>query len=70
VSLLIQKSTAKLCCCRFKNQQPITASLSIQKSADKNFVTVDLEINTQIVPSSIQKSAANNCVADDSKIDS
>jgi hypothetical protein len=29
----IQKPAAKLCCCRFKNQQPKTVSLSIQKSA-------------------------------------
>jgi hypothetical protein len=47
MSLLIQKSVAKLCRCQFRNRQPITASLPIQKSATKNFVAADFEISSQ-----------------------
>jgi len=41
--LPIQESATKLRCCRFENQQPIM-SMSIQKSAAKNYVATDSEI--------------------------
>jgi hypothetical protein len=86
VSLPIQKSTTNaaknfvatnleigsqlLCRCRFRNQQPKTSSLLIQKSATKNFADANLEISSRTVSLPIQKSATKNCITVDSKINS
>ena len=75
-----QKSIAKLCCNQFRNWQPITASLPIQKSATKlcrcqlrnrQPKTMSMQFQKKkIISLPIQKLAANNCSAADSKIGS
>jgi hypothetical protein len=69
-SLLIQKSIAKLCPYRFRNQHRRTVPLPIQKSMAKNYNTADSKISGKTAPFSIQKSAMKNCAAADSKTDS
>jgi hypothetical protein len=57
-SLPIEKSAAKLRRCRFRNWQPETTLLPIQKSAARNCVAA------------VQKLAARHCVAADLEISS
>jgi len=68
--LLIHKSAAKLCRCRFRNRQP-TMSLPIQRSKNQKLRRCRFrDGQPKTLPLLIQKSTAKNCTVADSEISS